>query len=84
MQAPSRPTPSNPLAGLITDEEYALLAEHDLLDHTGVRDYLIRSRFKALRAQQVPAFDAIERLREAYPYLQFDTVRKIVYRSAGR
>lgn len=73
----------NPLADLISDEVYELLVEHDLLDEKSVRDYQIRKRFRQLRAQNVSAADAIERIREEYPYLQFDTIRKIVYRSNG-
>ncbi len=74
----------NPLADLISDEVYQMLVEHDLLDEKGVRDYCIRQRFRQLRAQNVSAYDAIERIQEEYPYLQFDTIRKIVYRSNGQ
>jgi len=72
----------NPLADLLTDEVYELLERHHLLDPKGVRDYELRARFKDLRAQQLSAGDAIEQLREEHPYLQFDTIRKIVYRAA--
>ena len=70
---------SNPLAGLISDEVFSVLAEHNLLNEKGVRDYHIRQRFRAMRRSNVSAYDAIERLQEDYPYLQFDTIRKIVY-----
>jgi hypothetical protein len=73
---------SNPLAGLVSDEVYRLLEEHDLLSEKGIRDFQIRKRFRTMRHQNVPAYDAIERLREEYAYLQFDTIRKIVYRQA--
>lgn len=71
---------SNPLSGLISDDVYSVLEEHDLLSEKGVRDYQIRRQFRAMRHENVPAYDAIERLREEYAYLQFDTIRKIVYR----
>ena len=70
----------NPLAGLIDDEVYDLLESHNLLNEKSVRDYQIRKRFRRMRKQDVPAYDAIETLREDYPYLQFDTIRKIVYK----
>lgn len=70
----------NPLAGLIGDEVYEVLDSHNLLNEKGVRDYLIRRRFRQMRDEEVPAYDAIENLREEYPYLQFDTIRKIVYK----
>ncbi len=69
----------NPLADLIPDEVYAVLKEHNLIDEKAVRDYQIRRKFKELRAKRISAGDAIDNIREEYPYLQFDTIRKIVY-----
>ena len=69
----------NPLSDLISDEIYDLLDSHGLIDDKAVRDYQIRKRFKLLRATKVSAGDAIDTIREDYPYLQFDTIRKIVY-----
>jgi hypothetical protein len=69
----------NPLQGLISDEIYALLDEHNLLSEKAIRDYHIRQQFRAMRKRDVPAYEAIEELREQYAYLQFDTIRKIVY-----
>lgn len=40
---------------------------------------LIRKKFNMLRSQKVRTSDAIDALREEYPYLQFDTIRKIVH-----
>jgi len=37
-----------------------------------------------MRHREVAAYDAIEKLREEYPYLQFDTIRKIVYKLNNR
>jgi hypothetical protein len=69
----------NPLADLISDEIYDLLDSQGLIDEKAVRDYQIRKRFKLLRSTKVSAGDAIDTIREDYPYLQFDTIRKIVY-----
>lgn len=69
----------NPLSDLISDEIYDLLDAHGLIDEKAVRDYQIRKRFKLLRSTKVSAGDAIDTIREDYPYLQFDTIRKIVY-----
>lgn len=69
----------NPLSDLISDEIYELLSSHSLIDEKSVRDYQIRKKFKQLRAGKVSAGDAIDTIREEYPYLQFDTIRKIVY-----
>jgi hypothetical protein len=69
----------NPIAELITDDVYTLLTSRGLIDEKSVRDYLIRKKFKDLRAKKVSSSNAIEALRDEYPYLQFDTIRKIVY-----
>lgn len=70
----------NPLSGLIDDEIYEVLETHNLLNEKGIRDYQIRKAFRKMRNKDVPAYEAIEQLREDYPYLQFDTIRKIVYK----
>lgn len=69
----------NPLADLINDDIYSLLSEKGLINEKSVRDYIIRKRFKQLRQERLSASEAIDSLREEYPYLQFDTIRKIVY-----
>ncbi len=69
----------NPIPELVPDEIFIRLKEHNIIDEKAVRDYLIRKKFKELRSQKVSAGDAIDNIREEYPYLQFDTIRKIVY-----
>ena len=69
----------NPLSDLISDEIFDLLNSQGLIDEKSVRDYQIRKKFKQLRAGKISAGDAIDAIREEYPYLQFDTIRKIVY-----
>ncbi|MCG6914189.1 hypothetical protein LJE86_09770 [bacterium BMS3Abin03] len=72
-------TLNNPLSDLISDDVFELLFSRGLIHERAVRDYKIRMKFKALRAQKVRTGDAIDTLREEYPYLQFDTIRKIVH-----
>lgn len=74
----------NPLAELISDDVYEVLNEYNLLSEKAIRDYQIRKRFREMRRNDVPAYEAIEQLREDYAYLQFDTIRKIVYRLGKR
>ncbi|MCC6549706.1 MAG: hypothetical protein IT279_06515 [Ignavibacteriaceae bacterium] len=69
----------NPLSDLISDDIYDLLNSHQLIDEKAVRDYHIRKKFRQMRAEKISAGDAIDYIREQYPYLQFDTIRKIVY-----
>ncbi len=84
MQLSSTEEPQNPLDGLVSEDVYRTLEAHHLLSEKGVRDYQIRQKFREMRDADVPAYDAIETLREEYPYLQFDTIRKIVYKLNGR
>lgn len=79
MQSESPSSSNNPLRGIVSDEVYESLVEQGLLNDRAIRDYQIRQQFKKLREQRVPTSDAIDRLREKYPYLQFDTIRKIAY-----
>jgi hypothetical protein len=68
----------NPLADLIDDETYALLTQHKLIDQKSLRDYQIRKSYREMRSK-MSASDAIDKLQQMHPYLQFDTIRKIVY-----
>lgn len=69
----------NPIPELVPDDVYFRLKEQNIIDEKAVRDYLIRKKFRELRSQKISAGDAIDYIREEYPYLQFDTIRKIVY-----
>ena len=69
----------NPISDLIDDELYEILVAKGLLYEKGVRDHNIRMAYRQMRQQQMAAAAAIEELRAAHPYLQYDTVRKIVY-----
>ena len=71
-------TGDNPLQDLIEDEVYFELNKHNLFSEKAIRDYKIRRMFRNMR-KEMSAGDAIDKIREMYPYLQFDTVRKIVY-----
>lgn len=73
----------NPLVDLIDDETYQILSQLGLLNEIKVRDYSIQKEFRALRKKKISAGDAIEQIRNEYPYLQFDTIRKIVYTPNG-
>lgn len=73
-------TMQNPVADIISDDLYLKLNDLGLIDEKGIRDYLIRIKFKEMR-QLMAASEAIETLRGDYPYLQYDTIRKIVYQS---
>lgn len=70
---------NNPLAELISDDVYELLNSRGLINKKSVRDYMIRKRFDSLRKKELSAGDAIEIIQSDYPYLQFDSIRKIIY-----
>lgn len=69
----------NPLSELINDNTYSLLKNKGLINEKSVRDYIIKQKFRELRQGKIRASVAIDLIREEYPYLQFDTIRKIVY-----
>lgn len=70
---------TNPLSDLIPDEIYERLEDHGLINQKSLRDHLIRKKFIDLKLQNVSVAEAIDKIRQEYPYLQFDTIRKIVY-----
>ena len=69
----------NPLSDLINDTTYTMLYNKGLINEKSVRDYQIKRKFREMRNEKISATNAIDQLRELYPYLQFDTIRKIVY-----
>jgi len=69
----------NPISELISDEIYSLLTKKNLINEKNLRDYRIKKRFKELRKNSFSSTEAIEAIREDYPYLQFDSIRKIIY-----
>ncbi len=71
----------NPVPDLIPDEVYYILCAHDLISEKGIRDHIIRKEFKTMREEQaLKSSEALARLQAVYPYLQIDTIRKIIYR----
>lgn len=69
----------NPLSELISDDVYELLDSRGLINKKTVRDYKIRKSFDSLRNKELSTSDAIEKIQKEYPYLQFDSIRKIIY-----
>lgn len=71
----------NPLQEYLSDELYQLLRANDIINEKGLRDFLIRRIFKQLKeSQNITTPQAIQQIKELYPYLQLDTIRKIVYK----
>ncbi|RFM23223.1 MAG: hypothetical protein D0433_12130 [Candidatus Thermochlorobacter aerophilum] len=70
----------NPIRELVSDDVFIKLRQNRLIDEKQLRDYHIRQLFKAARERKLSAADAIEYVQKEYPYLQFDTIRKIVYK----
>lgn len=68
----------NPLKHHLTDKAYQFLIKNNLLREKGIRDYHIRKRFYELK-QDFPTHLVIETLQNEYPYLQYETIRKIIY-----
>jgi hypothetical protein len=73
----------NPLADLIDDSTFTMLQQHRLIDQKSLRDYQIRKSYREMR-ERMSAGDAIDKLQQMHPYLQFDTIRKIVYQMSPK
>jgi hypothetical protein len=72
---------ANPLQEFLSDDLYQLLRANDIINEKGLRDFIIRRVFRKMKEQQeLRTADAINKIQELYPYLQIDTIRKIVYR----
>lgn len=69
----------NPISELISDEIFSLLKDKNLINEKNLRDYQIKKKFRNLRGKQYSSTAAIESIRQDYPYLQFDSIRKIIY-----
>ncbi len=70
---------SNPIYQIVSDELYSTLLSLNLLNKKVLRDFEIKRKYLDLRRSGFRSADAIDEILEAYPYLQFDTVRKIIY-----
>lgn len=70
---------ANSLKTHISDSIFDFLVKNNLLKEKGVRDFNIRQRFTSLKAKYSTQ-EAIEKLQEEYPYLQYETIRKIIYK----
>ena len=70
---------SNPIRQILPDDLFSMLLELNLINRKVLRDFEIKRKYKLLRRQGNKSTEAIELLLAQYPYLQFDTVRKIIY-----
>ena len=66
---------TNLLSDLLSDEQYEIV--EPFLNEIAVRDYAIRKEYKRLRSNKISSGDAIDKIREEYPMLQWDTLKKI-------
>ncbi|MEL6676145.1 MAG: hypothetical protein AAFR61_28315 [Bacteroidota bacterium] len=70
---------SNPICQIIPDDLYQTLLHYNLLNKKVLRDFQIKRQYIHLREEGLRSADAIDSILNEYPYLQFDTVRKIIY-----
>lgn len=70
---------SNPIRQILPDDLFRVLLDMNLINRKVLRDFEIKRKYKLLRRQGLKSVDAIEMLLEEFPYLQYDTVRKIIY-----
>ena len=68
----------NPFNSFLSDKAYQFLIKNNLLREKGIRDFQIRKRFLELRREHA-TYLIIEMIQDEFPYLQYETIRKIVY-----
>jgi len=73
----------NPLSSHIPDQLFDFLVKNNLLSEKGVRDFKIKQEFKSLK-NEYPTHRVLEILQAKYPYLQYETIRKIIYKKIKR
>jgi len=71
---------NNPIPELISDEVFDLLSKEGLLNETGIRNYLIQTKFRELKELNIGSSEAIGIIKNEYPNLEQDTINKIVYK----
>lgn len=69
----------NPVPHLLNDFVFKKLQELGIINTLGVRNLLIKKMFQEYRSNKMSAGEAIEKIQEKYPYIQFESVRKIIY-----
>ena len=62
----------------LTGEGFDRLIEADYINKKKLRDFDIQQKYRELK-KNMRQDAAIDEIRKVYPYLQFDTIRKIVY-----
>jgi hypothetical protein len=70
---------SNPVHFLLDDQQYQLLEQLNLLNKKLLRDLEIRKHYHQMRARGLTFTETLECLLSDYPYLQPDTLRKLIY-----
>ena len=68
----------NPFKQHLSDDAYSFLLRNNLLREKGIRDFSIRLKYNTLK-NEYPTYIIIEMLQKQFPYLQYETIRKIIY-----
>jgi hypothetical protein len=69
----------NPIANIVPDNMFHALLGMNLLNRKTIRDIEMKRKYNDLRNSGISSIHAIDYLLQEYPYLQFDTMRKIIY-----
>jgi len=73
----------NPYSEIITNEQFEWLKSHGVLSEgkieTKIRNKEIRAKFKKLKAEGHRTPEVMDMLCEEYPYIGWDSIKKIAY-----
>lgn len=74
---------NNPIRDLISDEIFDILNKEGLLNETGIRNYLIQTKFRELKEHNISSTEAVGIIKNEYPNLESDTINKIIYKKTA-
>ncbi len=70
----------NPLRSLMKDNVFEQLSELNLIDANGLRNFVIREKYRKLRSQEFKSKEAMDIIHLEYKNLAYNTIRKIIFR----
>lgn len=70
---------SNIISDIVDDATFKKLFDSRLLDAISLRNYAIRKQYRRLREKNMPSPSCLELIQQEYPYLNFDSLKRIVY-----
>ena len=69
----------NVISEIVDDETYEKLFDARMLNAVSIRNYLLRKRYKELRATGLKPEQAFRALHKTYYYMDIKSIKRIIY-----